>query len=210
MSGAQVGRPDQFFRAGLQYYVQGRNALLCGYESVAGSSFHQGFEVMFKAALLEPIYKKHSPGWEPELPEARRRAAVDAYTTEANQYLRGLSHDLGKCWDEFKALHSSIDLSAFDEAIRGLHRWWRLRYPGFPEGLALEIRTNIVCSEPTPARSSGPGQPYELCLEDMDRMFQAVAPLEYSGHALLLAIGGRRESGRGIDTYETENLHKVW
>src|ERR1700719_955593 len=100
----QTGRPHEFFRTGVQYYVQGRNALLSSHESVAGGVFPQGFEVIFKAELVKPLYDRHSPGWEPGLPQPQRMAAIKAYTIQTNQLLRTLSHNLVKGWGQFKGL----------------------------------------------------------------------------------------------------------
>jgi hypothetical protein len=124
--------------------------------------------------------------------------------------LRNLSHHLVNGWGHFKGLYPSVNLGAFDDVIRELDRWWRLRYPGFPDGVVLEIRTNITGTAPAAARKPAPSDPYNLYLEDMDRLFQATAPLAYSVSAIRLAIGGRRETGRGVETYELENRHKVW
>ncbi len=116
VSPALMGRPDEWFRAGVQYYVHGRHALLCGHESVAGSLFHQGFEVMFKAALLKPLFDHDSPGWEADIPQPQRRAAVLAYTKHAKELLeRKLGHDLNKVWRRFKRLYASTKLDMFDQ-----------------------------------------------------------------------------------------------
>jgi len=204
-----LGRPHDFFRAGVQYYVHGRQALLLGHESVAGSLFHQGFELMCKAALLAPIYARHSSGWETGT-KAMRKAAVDAYTQEADRYLRRLGHDLEKIWTEFRKsrpMKGRGSLRAFDRAIRELNRWWTVRYPGFPEGVGLSIKTLIV-DNPSPARRKR-GE-YELPLETMDRLFALIAPMDYTLHAIRLAIGGRRPNGPGIAIYELQNRHPLW
>lgn len=211
ISSAQMGRPHEFFRTGVQYYVHGRHALLCGHESVAGSLFHQGFEVMFKAALLRPLFDHDSPGWDPDIPQPQRTAAVLAYTKRAKKLLaRKLGHDLNKAWRRFKRLYPATKLDEFDQVVRDLHRWWSLRYPGFPEGSALEIRTNIVCPAHPATRKPAPGDPYELCLECMDRLFEAIARLDYSLNTLQFAIDGRARTGLGAETYQRENRHRIW
>jgi hypothetical protein len=208
-----MGRPHEFFRTGVQYYVHGRHALLCGHESVAGSLFHQGFEVIFKAAILTPVYDKDSYGWAPSVPQPGRQVAVQAYTQHAEKLLRGFGHDIVKAWDQFKGLYPSVKLAHLDNIVSELDRWWGLRYPGFPGGLGLEIRISIVRSAPPPSASIGKPSPfasYDLCLEDMDMLFEAIACLDYSLSALRLAIGGRKETGLGIETYERENRHILW
>ncbi len=44
----------------------------------------------------------------------------------------------------------------------------------------------------------------------MDRLFQAIARLDYSESTLRFSIDGRARTGRGADTYEAENRHKIW
>jgi HEPN domain-containing protein len=53
-----MGRPHEFFRRGVQYYVMARQAVRSGYPQVAGSLFHQAFEMLLKASLLEPLYDR--------------------------------------------------------------------------------------------------------------------------------------------------------
>src|SRR5579859_5879248 len=45
-----AGRPHELFRLGVQYYIAARFAFLAPHPQVAGSLFHQAFELIFKAA----------------------------------------------------------------------------------------------------------------------------------------------------------------
>jgi hypothetical protein len=100
-----MGRPHEFFRRGVQYYVMARQAFGCRYPEVAGSLFHQAFEMMLKASILSPLHEELSPGWEPEEPEAKRRAAIEEYTRRAGELLTsrsGIGHELPEAWRQFK------------------------------------------------------------------------------------------------------------
>jgi hypothetical protein len=94
---AQIGRPHQFFMGGVQHYVAGRHALICGYEASA-SLFHQGFELLLKADLLEPVYQRHAGGWAHGTVQ-QKGAAVQRYNEEAERLLRRrIGHDLWRAW----------------------------------------------------------------------------------------------------------------
>jgi len=206
-----MGRPHEFFRVGIQYYVAGRHALLSGHETVAGNLFHQGFEMILKADLLKPLYEQHSPGWTTGTSQ-QKAVAVQQYTNAADQLLaKDLRHDLPKVWSRFKLVHPSAQLDPFDGLIRDLHKWWTLRYPGFPAGLGTQMTTSKVKTGRPVATSSTPVDAYDLCLEDMDELLMVIAPLTYTVHAIQLAVGGRRlGASPGLDAYERENLHKLW
>jgi len=205
-----MGRSHDFFRTGVQYYAHGREALLCGHEVVAGSLFHQGFELIMKAALLERLEAQHSPSWAPTVPDKQRRAAVVAYSEMVDKYFRRLSHNLQAIWNDFKPLYPGTQLGGSDPSVSDLDRWWNIRYPGFPAGLGLQITTSIE-EHAAPI----PGQPqatdnYNLCLETMDRLFAAIAPLDWTLNAIRMALGGRKLTGRGVEMYEERNRHKLW
>src|SRR5207248_1110944 len=125
----QMGRPHQFFIGGVQQYVAGRHALICGYEAAA-SLFHQGFELLLKADLLEPVYQRHAGGWAHGTVQ-QKDAAVQRYNEEADRLLRRrIGHDLWRAWRLVKAIHgAAANLDRLDPVVRGLNRWWLLRYP---------------------------------------------------------------------------------
>jgi hypothetical protein len=207
-----MGRPHEFFRRGVQYYVMARQAFGCRYPEVAGSLFHQAFEMMLKASILSPLHEELSPGWEPEEPEAKRRAAIEEYTRRAGELLTsrsGIGHELPEAWRQFKALHPGDLLDAFDDVVDDLHEWWQVRYPGFPNGQALQLSFSPVKAGRPATEQPEPVNGYHLCLEDMDEFFAAIAPLDYSLHGIRSAVD-RFDQGVGVEAYQQDNLHRLW
>jgi hypothetical protein len=141
---------------------------------------------------------------------------VREYTLEAGELLAGdVSHRLPEAWRQFKERHPRAQLSAFDGLVDELHQWWEIRYPGFPGGQAVQISFSLV-KVPRPVVQEvvdGELRPvkglFHLSLEEMDEFFAAIAPLDYTLHAVRLAV---QPSSRelGMVAYEEENLHRLW
>jgi hypothetical protein len=205
-------RPHQLASAGVQYYVAGRFAFRCGYHPVAGALFHQGFELIFKAPLLQALEAQHSPGNLPTRTAAQNRAAVETYTAAAKELLhRQVWHHLfDRAWPAFKALHPTAGLSGLDNTVAELDRWWRLRYPGFPTGQAVSMTFSVVGGSPPRGRSPADDE-YHLELKAMDELFEAVIGLDWNPAAVeqwMRGVGAENPRP-GIAAYEWENHHRI-
>jgi hypothetical protein len=209
----QVGRPHEFFRVGAQLYVAGRTALLSNYQA-APILFHQAFELILKADLLEELYQRFAGGWEPGLSQRAKAAAIKDYNREATSWLKeGVGHDLNIAWDLFKSGRASLGLGPFDPVVADLHRWWSIRYPGFPTSQALTLalsRIKFQGPAVVTVRGSNSDQ-YQLSLEDMDELFTAIATLDWSIDAIKMAVGGGSvDPSAGARAYKRANLHPAW
>jgi hypothetical protein len=203
--------PHQLASAGVQYYVAGRLAFRCGYHPVAGALFHQAFEVIFKAALSRDLEGQHSPRTDSSRSAAQNQAAVESYTAASKKLLhRQVGHNLNYAWRRFKALHPQAGLSGFDSTVAGLHRWWNIRYPGFPSGLPLSMTFGLTGASPRRGRSQADDE-YHLSLEAMDELFEAAIGLDWNTAAVERWMRGvATENPRpGIAAYEWQNRHTI-
>lgn len=211
-STAVEARPHQLASAGVQYYVAGRLAFRCGYHPVAGALFHQAFELIFKATLLQKLEAQHSPSHDSARTAAQNQAAVNNYTAEAKKLLRDdVRHDLNQAWRRFKALQPQAGLSAgLDNTIAELDRWWRIRYPGFPSGLPVSMTFSLTGGSPVRGRSQADDE-YHLSLEAMDELFEAAIRLDWNTAAVERWIRGvSTENPRsGVGAYEWQNQHRI-
>lgn len=207
-----VARPGEYFESGIQYYVAGRHAFNCAhYPPVTANLFHLGFEIMFKTSVVTDLYRTHEPGWRPPHNAAARQAAVVRYALACDAELRTIGHRLGVAWSRFKTNHRTASLGAFDQVVSGLDVWRSLRYPDVPLGPGIAMTTAPEKSAlPTVTGPGGlPMTVYHLCLEELDELFAAVAPLEFSTAALRSSIAGRTVPDLGLDAYKKGNKHPV-
>src|SRR5207248_6597319 len=116
-----------------------------------------------------------------------RDKAVSNYNTGARRVV-DLGHDLPKLWAAYKSDHPSSSLQAWDGALLGLHKWWSIRYPGFPTNRAVEERGSIFRVS-APAAHAPANDEYALCLEEMDELFEVVALLDHLVGGVRHAIG---------------------
>jgi hypothetical protein len=216
MAGKDVpGRPADFADLAIGYFISARSALRCGYFEVAGTLFHQAFELLFKASILGEIEERLQPGSDPERTEAEYQKSVDEYAEEADKVLRRtIEHNLEEAWRRFKDLHPDAALGAgLDAVVTQLHRWWSIRYPGSPPGVGNALTI-------TPGDGLGPSvqgldgtrlDVYQLSLGAMDELFAAVAPLDWNRGQVERWIEGRTVEhpppGRAV--YDWENRHSI-
>jgi len=163
--------------------------------------------MILKACLMEPVYTRYSGEWNTGTP-VERAEAIHAYTEACDREIRRLGHDLRKSWSRFKRLHASVaGLSAFDMVVKELDDWWSVRYPNFPRARSVMMTTSRVRTTSRPSASPRADR-YDLCLEDMDEMFEVTVPLTYTTHAVRLAIGSMNPSAIK-DDYLQENRHPL-
>jgi hypothetical protein len=96
---------ESFFNAALEYYVNGRAAAICGCLFTTGNLLHHAVEMMLKAELTHTVSLR-------DLADRKK-----------------FHHSLQKCWDAFKPLFPTEDLSEFDQMIQDLDRFEEIRYP---------------------------------------------------------------------------------
>ncbi|HEY7428149.1 MAG TPA: hypothetical protein VH682_28205 [Gemmataceae bacterium] len=94
-----------FFKIALEYYVSGRAAAFCGCLITTGNLLHHAVEMLLKGKLCHTV----------PLDDLKDR--------------KKFGHSLPKCWDAFKTLFPSEDLSEFDQMIQELDRFETIRYP---------------------------------------------------------------------------------
>src|SRR5207253_5243751 len=145
-------------------------------------------------------------------------AAVLRYAEECDRELRvRLGHRLKPAWRRFKRHHiKAPTLNQFDAVVAGLDRWRGLRYPELPiAGDGISMTTSPEKGpHPTSTRVDKHGRQipmttYHLCLEDMDELFAAIAPLEFSQSALITSIEGRSgPADPGMATYVLNNKQR--
>jgi hypothetical protein len=163
----RIMQQKSFWDRGGQYYVTGRFAVAAGLNPVAGNLLHHAVEFLLKGALSK---------------------------TQTLDDLRKYSHKLPQLWEVFKAAIGDAALGRFDPAIAALHAFEDLRYPDdalkngmastisshrflagnaglpLPPGLPPEISADIARR-----RASLPKvRAYELCLQDVDELVEAI------------------------------------
>lgn len=173
------GHPHQFVHLSIGYSISARQTCFRALPvPLAAHLFHHALEMLFKYALLQ-------------------RYSQDALALK-------FGHDLRKLWRQFKVVTGDGSLAAFDDVVRGLDKWERIRYPTFPAG-AQAMRYAPTKAAVGPQPGGGHVDPYELVLEEMDELFKAAflaAPLNPA--AFMLQFSG--ESGAA---YRRDNLHPL-
>jgi hypothetical protein len=139
---------ERFFKAALEYYVNGRASAFCGCLSTTGNLLHHAVEMMLKGELS-------------------RTASLEDLKDN-----KKFGHWLPKCWDAFKALFPTEDLSEFDLMISELDKFEMIRYPdnllgrgasigiGFNRGRVVQ---NMKIGHPVPE--------YQIGVGDVDAFF---------------------------------------
>ena len=125
---------------------------------------------------------------------------------ECDHELRGkLGHKLVPAWKRFKKRHDHTALTQFDAVVANLDRCRALRYPELPiagDGIAMATSAEKG-PRPTSTRVDEHGKQtpmtmYHLCLDELDELFGAIGPLEFSPSALQTSIEGRSGSSRRL------------
>jgi len=118
MPSSRTRESQQFLVIGIQYYLTGRQATLCGLMPVSGNLVHHAIEMILKAGLLERF--------------------------DSAELKKDFHHRLPKIWSQFKNLAADSSLGQFDELITEIHKWAEIRYPYFPRGKALAMTAEIL------------------------------------------------------------------
>lgn len=136
----------QFISLGLQYYALGREgARSLQLIPVSGNLLHHAVEMALKALLVRVL---HLDG------------------------LKGLRHNLEALWERATATHPPINSDRRCETITELHRFESLRYPERVIAEGAVMRLSLFA--PPPERGDTTVPWYDLVLEDVDELFQAI------------------------------------
>ena len=112
-----------------------------------------------------------------------------------------LGHNLPRIWKKFKAAVADPGLNAYDNLIRGLNRFWRVRYPEemVDKGMVATIGFGNGGSAP----ASPHGQPvYDLLVGPIDDVVRVIC--ERSSFNMLFFTGGYNK--HATEYLELENL----
>src|SRR5262245_58814902 len=143
----------EYFRMGLHYHIAARySAAALWSTTVAGNLSHHAIEFFLKGALIE------------QLDENARR---------------NFHHDLPKLWRRYKKDRDNQELAKFDETIRDLNKFERIRYPEeiFRLGLLAEIGF-ARSPPPLPEQKAPPGERYVLALNEVDELVKVIFQIE--------------------------------
>jgi hypothetical protein len=143
-----------FFRLAIEYYINGRSAFLSGCSMTGGNLLHHAVEMLLKGELAKTVSLQ-------DLKDDRK-----------------FGHWLPKCWDAFKALFPSENLSEFDTMIVSLDKFERIRYPDnvLKEGMGMTVGFGRWKHTPVEG-TADPVPKYQLAVGDVDAFFARAVPL---------------------------------
>jgi hypothetical protein len=145
--------PHHFLDRAFEYYVTGRFAALNNLQ-IAPNLFHHTVEMLAKFVLL-------------------RRFSADRLAQEVETVRKRYGHKLVPLWEEFKAQVGDPALNRFDQVIKELGPWEKLRYGGFPTGASITM-VFMRHREPHESRSQERTDEYVVVLADVDELFAAM------------------------------------
>jgi hypothetical protein len=136
-----------FMGLGVDYYVAGRSIALTQRMPLVGNLFHHAIEMMLKARM--------------------------AHRYSLRELAREFRHDLPRLWEAFKPDFPNIDLREFDETVRTLAAFERIRYPD--NVMAEGMRVRLDWTKPDPAWASTGREPeYSVVVNDIDRLMAKI------------------------------------
>ena len=119
---------------------------------------------------------------------------------------RRYGHNLNNVWSLYKSTFGHSDLDRFDAVVSDLDRWEKLRYGGFPIGIATAM-IFMPRREPWAVESSEPEDRYVLVLEDVDDLFSTILTASNINPRF---VGVRFHSRSSVlDWYSKENQYST-
>jgi HEPN domain-containing protein len=144
-----------YFDAALHYHIAARYATTAWFVPASGNFVHHALEFYLKGALIEKLDEEAS---------------------------RKLGHNLKKLWRLYKRERKNPTLNKFDQTIRDINKFERIRYPEeiIRLGMLAEIGfvRNVPRLRPKPPAKSPPGERYELALDEADELVRLIFQLE--------------------------------
>jgi HEPN domain-containing protein len=142
----------EYFHTGLHYQIAARFAAAAGFSPTAGPLAHHAIEFYLKGALID------------NLNEADRR---------------NLHHHLQEIWELYKKERNNPTLDKFDQTIKDINKFERIRYPEEILKLGMVAEVGFARSTPrTSAHKPPPGERYELALNEVDELVKLIFQLE--------------------------------
>jgi hypothetical protein len=142
-----------YFGSAIHYHVAARYAVVAAFLPEAGNLVHHAIEFYLKGALIKSCDE-----------QARRQ----------------MHHDLRKAWRRYKRERKDRRLRKFDETIRDVNKFERIRYP--EEILRFGMLAEIgFVRNAVPAQGhvkSPPGERYQLALEEVDELAKLIFQIE--------------------------------
>jgi HEPN domain-containing protein len=141
-----------YFHGALHYHIAARYATVAAFLPESGNLVHHAVEFYLKGALVK------------QLDERERR---------------NLRHDLRKIWRRYKKERKNPALNKFDQTIRDINKFERIRYP--EEILRGGLWAEIGFIRNPPVMGVGqrpPGERYELALDEVDELVRLVFQIE--------------------------------
>jgi HEPN domain-containing protein len=141
---------QEYFHTALEYHIAARYAAAAGFLPTAGPLAHHALEFYLKGALVR------------NLNEAQRRS---------------LGHKLKRIWKRYKREKNNAALNRFDQTIRDVDSFERIRYP---EEILRHGMTAVVGFARSPAPGPNPpsGRGYHLALDEVDELVRLIFQLE--------------------------------
>jgi len=144
---------SEYFRMGLHYHIAARySAAALWLSPVAGNLAHHAIEFFLKGALIGQLDE-----------QARRK----------------FHHDLSKLWRRYKKDRNNPGLAKFDQTIRDINKFERIRYP--EEIFRLGMRAEIGFASgtpPMPGQKVPSGARYVLALNEVDELVKLIFQIE--------------------------------
>jgi hypothetical protein len=142
----------EYFKMGLHYQIAARYGAAAWLSPEAGNLAHHAIEFFLKGALIEQLDEK-----------ARRN----------------FHHDLRKLWRRYKKDRNHPALAKFDQTIRDLNKFERIRYPEEIFRLGMMAEIGFARSPPPPPGQKSPsGERYVLALNEVDELVNLIFRIE--------------------------------
>ena len=141
-----------YFDTALHYQITARYATVAGLVPASGNLIHHAIEFYLKGALIK------------KLNEAARRK---------------LHHNLRRLWRLYKKERNNPVLDKFDQTIRDINKFERIRYPEEILNLGMLAEIGFVRNtSKTQGGSTPPGARYQLALDEVDELVKLIFQIE--------------------------------
>jgi HEPN domain-containing protein len=144
---------SEYFATALHYQIAARYSAAAAFLPVVGNLAHHAIEFYLKGALIK------------ELDEVKRRK---------------IGHDLPKLWRLYKKQKHDPALDKFDQTIRDINKFERIRYPEEILRLGMVVEAGFARSPPPNPRvgKPPPGERYFLALNEVDELVKLMFQIE--------------------------------
>jgi hypothetical protein len=146
--------PWRAFDYGIQYFANGRFAIVAGLQPVGANLLHHALEMYLKGCLAK----------RDKAPEIRR-------------YWKTYRHSLSRLWKELKRRFPNASLAEFDDAIAELDKFEVLRFPETISKSGAHIQTGFVDLVPPAGPSTNQPSQFNLCVPPIDRLVKRLYEL---------------------------------